>query len=84
MSKNSLAALKTEDKSKNSLPTTTKATVRGAALGRKAKPLADKAKNPITLKFTDAELEKIQKVAGLTPKATLLKELLLKETSLFK
>lgn len=83
MSKNSLAALKSKDNSKNSLPTEPKQPGI-VAMGRKAKPLAEKAKNPITLKFTDVELAQIEKIAGLVPKATLLKQLLLTETSLFK
>ena len=80
--KNSLAnlqSLQKHDHSANELPTEPK-----KGVGRKAKAAADKAKHPITLKFTDAELETIEKAAGLAPKATFLKSLLLEKTDLFK
>jgi len=78
MVKNSLAGLASTDNSKNTLPTG-----ESPQLGRKAKPVAEKARNPITLKFTDAELKIINEQAGLTAKATYLKHLLLAETQLF-
>lgn len=65
------------DKSKNSLPGQRK-------LGRKAKPLAEKASEAITLKFTKAELALIEDKSGLVAKATFLKDLLVRKTDLLK
>jgi len=66
-----------------SLPTTGP-TVQEIRLGRRPKPAAEKASKPITLKFTQAEFDKISEKAGLINKATLLKRLLLDETDLLK
>jgi hypothetical protein len=82
MSKNSLAQVKSESAT---LPTEPpKPEVHEIRLGRRPKPVAEKASKPITLKFTEEEFNKISKKAGLISKATLLKQLLLTETSLFK
>ncbi len=78
MAKNSLAAIKNADNSKNSLPLTPK-----SKAGRKAKPTAEKASRPITLKFTEVELELIERRSGLVPNATYLKQLLIENTDLF-
>ena len=86
MSKNSLANVKgkaiPEAAPNANLPT--KPTVHDIRLGRRPKPEAEKASKPITLKFTQAEFDKISKKAGLVSKATLLKKLLLDETDLLK
>jgi hypothetical protein len=85
MSKNSLASIKNEAAPNASLPKNPpKPEVNEIKLGRKPKPEAEKSSKPITLKFTPAEFDKITKKAGLVNKATLLKQLLLTETSLFK
>lgn len=78
MAKNSLAAIKNADNSKNSLPLTPK-----SKAGRKAKPKSDKASKPVTLKFTESELELIEQRSGLVPNATYLKQLLIENTDLF-
>lgn len=80
MAKNSLAAIKSKDNSKNSLADYS---VKKSNAGRKPKPEDEKATNPITLKFTKKELEQIEEKAGLIPKATYLKSLLMQETSIF-
>lgn len=81
MAKNSLAAIKSKDNSKNSL---TDYSVKKSNAGRKPKPEEEKATHPITLKFTQKELEQIEKKAGLIPKATYLKNKLIHEASLFE
>jgi len=82
MAKNSLAGVKSPDKSKNALPTDEKPTSQG--VGRKAKPKAEKASKPVTLKFTESELKVIEEKSGLVPNATFLKQMLLTQTDLFK
>ncbi|MGK0271322.1 MAG: hypothetical protein ACI88H_001980 [Cocleimonas sp.] len=79
MSKNSLANVKKDMGDSSTLPT-----VQVIKLGRRPKPEAEKASKPITLKFTQAEFDKISKKAGMINKATLLKKLLLDETDLLK
>lgn len=79
MAKNSLAAIKSTDNSKNNLPLTPK-----SKAGRKAKPKSEKASRPITLKFTEQELALIEERSGLIPNATFLKELLREHTDLLK
>jgi hypothetical protein len=82
MSNNSLAKVKSES---STLPTEpSNPTVLEIRLGRRPKPEAERASKPITLKFTQAEFDKISKKAGLINKATLLKKLLLDETDLLK
>lgn len=83
MLKNSIAGYKTKDNdnSKNELPG--RNLHEKKSVGRKAKPASEKAGKPITLKFTESELHIIEEKSGLIPNATYLKELLLKQTSLF-
>ena len=84
MAKNDLSQFKKKgaDNSKNSLPSNDKPKPQG--VGRKAKPKAEKASKPITLKFTERELELIEAQSGLIPNATYLKQLLITQTDLFK
>jgi hypothetical protein len=82
MSNNSLKKLKEDAAPNAALPTGSKVEV--VKLGRKPKPESEKANKPITLKFTQAEFDKISKKAGMINKATLLKKLLLDETNLLK
>ena len=51
--------------------------------GRKAKRPEDKASEIVALKFTKAELAKIEEKAGLVPKSTFLKHLLRENTDIF-
>ena len=82
MSKNSLAKVKFESAT---LPTEKlKQTSHEVKLCLRPKPESEKANKPITLKFTQAEFDKISKKAGMINKATLLKKLLLDETDLLK
>lgn len=86
-SKNSLAALKTKDVSPNSLPSQAqflKMTASVSKAWRKAKPIAEKASKPITLKFTPAEFELIEDKAGLINKATFIKSILSEQTTLLQ
>ena len=76
--KNSIFQIKT-DNSKNKLPSSAKNNV-----GRKAKAVEDKASKPITLKFTPAEFDAIVEKAGLTNKATFLKDFLMNKAGLLK
>lgn len=84
MAKNDLSQFKNKatDNSKNSLPSNEK--IKSQGVGRKAKPKAEKASKPITLKFTESELSTIEDKSGLVPNATYLKQLLLAQTDLFK
>jgi len=71
MLKNSLSALKQDAPTNSKLHTGSAEPKPTPKLGRK--PKANKAKNPITLKFTDAELAEIEALSGLVPNATYLK-----------
>lgn len=83
MVNNDLSKFKSDvDNSKNDLPTSAKKP--SAGVGRKAKAVSEKASKPITLKFTESELAIIEKKSGLIPNATYLKELLVKQSDLFK
>ena len=77
---NSLTGIK-KDHSKNELPADI---INVKTVGRKAKPKSEKASKAITLKFTEDELKQIEKKAGLVPRATFLKELLLSKTDLLE
>ena len=66
-----------DDKSKNELPIKKKP-------GRKAIPPEVRARHAVTLKFTDEEMEILEKNCGFVPKATFLKQGILSQTDLMK
>jgi len=52
-------------------------------VGRKPKNIEDKESEIVAIKFTRAELAKLEKKAGLVPKSTYLKHILRTKTDIF-
>ena len=78
-SKNNLSSIKL--KSTETLKT---APVSNRPPWRQPKPPAEKCSEPVVLKFTPLEMEKIKETAGMVPLATFLKNALLSDTDVLE
>ncbi|MBM1691577.1 hypothetical protein [Sulfitobacter geojensis] len=81
--KNDLSIFKKVEPGNSVKPSEPKSILAPKTVGRKAKKPEDKESEIVAIKFTKAELAKLEEKAGLVPKSTYLKHIIRNKTDLF-
>jgi len=81
--KNDLSTFKKVEPGNSVKPNEPKSILAPKTVGRKPKSVADKESEIVAIKFTRAELAKLEEKAGLVPKSTYLKHILRTKTDIF-
>ena len=82
--KNDLSIFKKVESGNSVKPSEPKSILAPKTAGRKAKKPEDKESEIVAIKFTKAELAKLEEKAGLVPKSTYLKHILRTNTDIFE
>jgi|TARA_R110001599_G_scaffold333493_2_gene549476 hypothetical protein len=81
--KNDLSIFKKVESVNSVKPNEPKSILAPKTVGRKPKRAEDKESEIVAIKFTKAELAKLEEKAGLVPKSTYLKHILRSKTDIF-
>ncbi|UWR28320.1 hypothetical protein K3757_18675 (plasmid) [Sulfitobacter sp. S223] len=81
--KNDLSTFKKVESVNSVKPNEPKSILAPKTVGRKPKRAEDKESEIVAIKFTKAELAKLEEKAGLVPKSTYLKHILRSKTDIF-
>ena len=81
--KNDLSIFKKVESVNSVKPNEPKSILAPKTVGRKPKRAEDKESEIVAIKFTKAELAKLEEKAGLVPKSTYLKHILRTKTNIF-
>ena len=81
--KNDLSIYKKVESGNSVKPNEPKSILAPKTVGRKHKSIEDKESEIVAIKFTRAELAKLEEKAGLVPKSTYLKHILRTKTDTF-
>ena len=82
--KNDLSIFKKVESVNSVKPNEPKSILAPKTVGRKPKSAEEKETEIVAIKFTKAELAKLEEKAGLVPKSTYLKHILRNETDIFE
>ena len=82
-SKNDLSMFKKVNSDNSVKPNEPKSILAPKTVGRKPKSAEEKESEIVAIKFTKAELAKLEEKAGLVPKSTYLKHILRSKTDIF-